>query len=234
MIGVTSKTTGPVWRVFPDSEALATELTQTMLVEARDRIKQHGRFMLVLAGGATPKRVYTKLAQAGADWGRWHIWFGDERCYPRGHAERNDTMAQAALLSRVPIPRDNIHPISSEGCGPEAAARHYAEVLPKDRFDLTLLGLGEDGHTASLFPGNDWGQTEDSAAALPVMNAPKLPAERVSLSAYRLSQSLRVIFIVTGAAKADAVARWKNGEALPASAVHAPKLEVWLDRAAAA
>jgi 6-phosphogluconolactonase len=233
MTGATSERTGPVWRVYPDAEALATQLTQTVLNEARDRIAQHGRFMLVLAGGATPRRVYLKLAQAEADWGRWHIWFGDERCYPLGHSERNDTMAQGALLTRVPIPRDNIHPICSEGFGPEAAARRYAEVLPQGRFDLTLLGLGEDGHTASLFPGNDWGETDESAAVLPVLNAPKPPAERVSLSAHRLSQSFRVIFLVTGASKANAVARWKTGDARPASAIHAPKLEVWLDQAAA-
>jgi len=233
MTGVTNRSADPVWKVFPDSETLATELVQTLLAEARNCIVRRGRFKLVLAGGSTPKLVYEKLAQEKTDWSRWHIWFGDERCYPPGHADRNDSMARAALLHRVSIPRDNIHPVAGEGWGPEAAARRYAEVLPQGRFDLTLLGLGEDGHTASLFPGNDWGEGDDAPAVLPVSNAPKLPAERVSLSAHRLSQSRKVIFIVTGAGKVDAVTRWKNGEAIPASAIHAPELEVWLDKASA-
>ena len=229
MTGETSK----VWRVFPDSETLATQLSQAILAEAQSCIEQRGRFMLVLAGGSTPQLVYTKLAQAKTDWSSWHVWFGDERCYPFGHPERNDTMARDALLHRVPIPQANVHPISSAGWGPEAAARRYAEVLPKNVFDLTLLGLGEDGHTASLFPGNDWGENKQSPGVLPVRNAPKLPVDRVSLSADRLSQSRKVIVIVTGAVKAAAVARWKKGEAIPASAIHAPVMEVWLDQAAA-
>ncbi|MGA7181551.1 MAG: 6-phosphogluconolactonase [Thiobacillaceae bacterium] len=229
MTGATSKT----WRVFPDSETLATELSQAILAEARACIGQRGRFMLVLAGGTTPHLVYSRLAHANTDWSLWHVWFGDERCYRFGHPERNDTMARTALLQRVPIPGRNVHPISGAGWGPEAAARSYAEVLPKGAFDLTLLGLGEDGHTASLFPGNEWGESELSPTVLPVRNAPKLPAERVSLSAFRLSKSRKVIFIVTGAGKADAVARWKNGDAIPASSIHAPQMEVWLDQAAA-
>jgi len=177
--------------------------------------------------------VYAQLAQAPVDWTRWHVFFGDERCYPFGHPERNDSMARSAWLHQVPIPRANVHPISSAGWGPDAAARRYAEVLPKGLFDLTLLGLGEDGHTASLFPGHDWGNEKLAPSVLAVFNAPKPPEHRVSLSARRLSQSRKVIFVVSGAGKADAVARWRRGEAIPASAIHAPELEVWLDRAAA-
>ena len=233
MTGATSSLEGPRWRIFPASETLTSELAQTILTEARNCIERRGRFLLVLAGGTTPASVYAKLAQAAADWHRWHIWFGDERCYPSGHAERNDSMANEALLRRVAIPSEQIHFLADAELGPDVAARRYAATLPDGPFDLTLLGLGEDGHTASLFPGNDWGLSDRSPSVLPVSNAPKPPAFRVSLSARRLSQSRKVIFIVTGAGKANAVMRWKNGEALPASAIHAPVLEAWLDQAAA-
>lgn len=222
----------PVWRVFPDSATLATQLAQTIQVDAQVCIGKRGRFSLVLAGGTTPRQVYAQLVWAPADWKRWHIYFGDERCYPFGHPERNDTMARSAWLHQVPIPQSNVNPISGAGWGPDAAARRYAEVLPKGLFDLTLLGLGEDGHTASLFPGHDWGTDRQAPPVLPVFHAPKPPDHRVSLSARRLSQSRKAIFVVTGAGKANAVARWKQGEAIPASAIHAPELEVWLDQAA--
>ena len=222
----------PVWRVFPDSAALATQLTQTILADARASIVKRGRFALVLAGGTTPRQIYANLAQAPADWNRWHIYFGDERCFPFDHPERNDTMARSVWLDQVPIPQTNVHPVSGAGWGPTAAARRYAEVLPSNLFDLTLLGLGEDGHTASLFPGHDWGTGKQAPPALAVFKAPKPPDRRVTLSARRLSQSRKVIFVVSGAGKAEAVARWKQGEAIPASAIHAPELEVWLDQAA--
>jgi 6-phosphogluconolactonase len=222
----------PLWRVFPDSAALASGLAQAILADAQACIATRGRFALVLAGGTTPRQVYAQLAEAPADWSRWHIYFGDERCFPFGHPERNDSMARSAWLHRVSIPHANVHPISSAGWGPDAAARRYAEVLPKGLFDLTLLGLGEDGHTASLFPGHELGAGKLAPATLAVFDAPKPPDHRVSLSARRLSHSRKVIFVVTGAAKADAVARWKRGEAIPASAIHAPVLEVWLDEAA--
>jgi 6-phosphogluconolactonase len=211
----------PVWRVFPDGDVLAIQVAQTILADAQACIAKRGRFSLVLAGGTTPRQVYVQLAQAPVDWTRWHVYFGDERCYPFGHPERNDSMARSAWLHQVSIPRANVHPISSAGWGPDAAARRYAEVLPKGLFDLTLLGLGEDGHTASLFPGHDWGTEKLAPSVLAVLNAPKPPEHRVSLSARRLSQSR------------NAVARWKRGEAIPASAIHAPVLEVWLDQAAA-
>jgi 6-phosphogluconolactonase len=233
MTGATSNCKELQWRLFPDPEALTTELARAILQQAESSISQRGRFMLVLAGGTTPQLVYRELATAKADWSRWHVWFGDERCYPFGHAERNDSMARQSLLHRIPIPQDNVHPMSSAGWGPDAAARRYAEVLPRGQFDLVLLGLGEDGHTASLFPGHDWGAEQSSEDVLAVRHAPKPPDDRVSLSANRLSRSRFVIYIVTGAGKSEAVARWKRGELIPAAAIHAPVVEVWADRAAA-
>lgn len=220
----------PVWKVFADSVTLADALATYILAEAQNCIAQRGRFLLVLAGGTTPNLVYAKLAQAAADWSHWHIWFGDERCYPPGHPERNDSMAQAIWLQQAVIPPEQIHAIAD--LSPTAAAAQYATTLPKEAFDLTLLGLGEDGHTASLFPHHDWGEGAHSPAVMAVKNAPKPPADRVTLSAQRLSQSNKVIFVVTGANKANALARWKAGHMIPACAIQAAELEAWIDQVA--
>lgn len=221
----------PVWKVFADSTTLADALAVYILAEAQTCIAQRGRFLLVLAGGTTPNLVYAKLAQASADWPHWHIWFGDERSYPSGHPERNDSMAQNIWLQQVAIPPEQIHAIAD--LSPTAAAAQYATTLPQEAFDLTLLGLGEDGHTASLFPDHDWGEDADSPAVLAVKNSPKPPANRISLSVHRLNQSRKVFFVVTGTSKRDAVARWENGQAIPASSIQATELEAWLDQAAA-
>lgn len=178
-------------------------------------LAQGPAFHLVLAGGSTPQRLYEALAREPHDWHRWHIWFSDERCLPPEHPERNHHLATP--FSR--IPPDHIHVIPGE-LGAEAAAHHYADDLSGQvAFDLVLLGLGEDGHTASLFPGQAWGEQADAQDALPVHGAPKPPPDRVSLSARRLSRARQVLFLVTGAGKREAVARWRAGDAIPASAI---------------
>jgi 6-phosphogluconolactonase len=127
-------------------------------------------------------------------------------------------MAADAWLNRVPIPQDQIHAIPAE-FGARAAALAYAETLRGvGDFDLVLLGLGEDGHTASLFPGRDWGVAASAPDALAVFDAPK-PPQRVSLSAARLSRTREVLFLVEGEAKREAVARWRASERLPAGAI---------------
>jgi 6-phosphogluconolactonase len=128
-------------------------------------------------------------------------------------------MAAQAWLEHVSIPASQIHIIPAE-LGAEAAARAYAMTLHKiDLFDLVILGLGEDGHTASLFPGHDWGEKSDSPATLAIHNAPKPPPARVSLSAHRLNQTRKLMFVVTGAAKRQAVNDWRNGKKIPATTI---------------
>ena len=188
-------------------------------------------FHICLAGGTTPERLYRALAGEPHTWLRWHVWYGDERCLPPDHPERNSVMAEAAWLKRVAIPGANCHPIPAElgaWAGAEAYARTLAGTGP---FDLVLLGLGEDGHTASLFPGHDWG--EEGPDVLPVSDAPKPPPERVSLSARRLAQAGRVLFLARGAGKRAAVAAWRNGEAIPAAAIRPEGgVDVLLDQSA--
>lgn len=194
---------------------------------------ERGGFDIVLAGGGTPARLYQALAEQPLDWPLWQVWYGDERCRPPGHPERNSSQAEAAWLQRVAIPGANIHPIPAE-LGARAGAEAYARQLAAaGRFDLVLLGLGEDGHTASLFGGHDWGDDADAAVALPVFGAPKPPPERVSLSARRLSDARRVLFLVTGAGKRAAVEAWRQGVTIPASAIRPPGgVDVLLDQSA--
>lgn len=186
---------------------------------AEQSIADSGTFRLVLAGGNTPRALYEQLCALKTNWAAWHIYFGDERCLPATDPERNSTMARDAWLDHVPVPHNQVNEIPSE-MGAKAAASAYSATLQQvGEFDLVLLGLGEDGHTASLFPGNDWGQEAGSPAVLPIFDAPKAPAERVSLSAWRLSQARQVMFLVTGESKHEAVMNWRAGANIPARAI---------------
>lgn len=220
------------WRVFADTSELKLAAFNAVLASANAAIAARGRFTVVLAGGSTPHGIYRMLRDASTDWSKWHVYFGDERCLPPEHAERNSLMAEDSLLQHVPIPRDHIHHMPAE-LGPDAAAQAYAATVAEvGEFDLVLLGMGEDAHTASLFPGHAW-ESDDFAAAIPVRNAPKPPADRVSLSASRLSQAKQVIFFVTGAGKREAVALWRSGSEMPVAAIRPMAgVEVYMDAAA--
>jgi 6-phosphogluconolactonase len=207
------------WMEVGDAEALRQTACRRILDAATHAIKLRGRFLIVLAGGETPRGVYRLLRVADTEWSHWHVYFGDERCLPAVDPQRNSRMTFDDWLDHAPIPEKQKHPIAAER-GAAAAARDYAEVLHGvGDFDLVLLGLGEDGHTASLFPGHEWGVTANAADVLAVFDAPKPPPERVSLSAARLSRAREVIFLVAGESKRGALQRWRAGESLPASAV---------------
>jgi 6-phosphogluconolactonase len=209
----------PRWIGVDGAAALRDAASEWILETAARAIEDRGRFLVSLAGGTTPRDVYAKLRGARADWVRWHVYFGDERCLPRDDAERNSRMAADAWLDHVAIPRAQIHVIAAE-LVPASAARAYAETLRGlGEFDLVLLGLGEDGHTASLFPGHDWGDAPGAPDVLAVTGAPKPPRERVSLSAARLSRARQVLFMVAGESKRDALARWRAGADIPARAI---------------
>jgi 6-phosphogluconolactonase len=207
------------WRTLPDRPALDREAASYILAAGARAIAGRGRFHLVLAGGDTPRGAYRRLRESTADWHAWHIYFGDERCLPADDPARNSRMAAQAWLDHVSIPPSHRHAIPAE-CGAVAAARAYAGTLGAvGEFDLVLLGLGEDGHTASLFPGHDWGSAPGSPDALAVLDAPKPPPERVTLSAARLSRARQVLFLVSAEAKRHAIAAWRAGRNIPARAI---------------
>lgn len=218
------------WHVFRDADAVAREAAERILKAARYAIGARGRFRLVLAGGRTPVQVYRLLVNAGTDWSRWHIYYGDERCLPVDDAERNSAMAASAWLDHVTIPAPHIHPIHAEKGAEEAALEYTSVVRQALPFDLVLLGMGEDGHTASLFPGQHHSESQLVHA---VHNAPKPPPERVSLSRAALCNAQDVLILVTGAGKREAVSRWKAGHRLPVAEIAGRHgADILMDRAA--
>jgi 6-phosphogluconolactonase len=224
-----AKAPGP-FEVLDTPQAVASETARVILAAAIRAISLRGRFQLVLAGGRTPLAAYNLLVGEPADWDRWHIFLGDERCLPADDTERNSVAAAHAFLDRVPIPRDNLHWIAAERGAAEAALDYEATVRERAPFDLVLLGMGEDGHTASLFPGLE---IPSDRLVAPVYNAPKPPSERVSLTPRALADCRELLILVTGAEKGAALAAWRAGADLPVSEVASGRAaRVLVDRAA--
>jgi len=219
----------PTWQLFKDADLLAEQATQDILSAAALAIKNKGEFHIVLAGGTTPKQVYKLLSQAQSDWQHWHIYLGDERCLAIDDAERNSVMADQCLLQDVSIPQQQTHFMPSE-LGPEKAAAAYQEIVSGVEFDMVLLGIGEDGHTASLFPGHIHDQEQ---LVHPVFNAPKPPPERVSLSSACLSNNANLLIFITGHSKHDRVLDWISGVSMPVTTIKSKnKAAVYCDYAA--
>jgi len=186
-----------------------------------------GARSLVLTGGTTPRLLYGMLAGMPVEWGRVSLLFGDERCVPPTHPESNYRMAKETLLNRIDA--GAVLRIPGELGAEEAAELYDAAVGRMQPLDLVLLGIGEDGHCASLFPGHP--ALDATGWAVPVHDAPKPPPDRVSLTLGCLRNARRVIFLVTGSGKADAFRRAQKGE-VPAGMI--PGAEWIVDREAAA
>jgi 6-phosphogluconolactonase len=231
-------------RVFEDAEALARNVAGWLcaLALASDR-----KFAICCSGGSTPKRLYEVLAEpaiaARFPWSRVHWFWGDERFVPQDHPDSNYRMVFDALLSRVAVPDGSIHAIPTAGLSPEQAAAAYEKTLmvfygadtlvpTRPLFDVTLLGIGEDGHTASLFPGHP-ALAEDHHWALAVIGAKS--EARITLTYPVLDSSRDAAFLVTGESKRGAVARARSGDrTIPAARVRpVGRLHWFTDRAAA-
>lgn len=224
----------------PDAAAqlAARELARTI----RDSLQRRGRAHVALAGGSTPRAAYELLAGLLPDWSAVELWYGDERCVGPEDPESNHLMVSEALLERIAGNPPRVHRIRGE-LGAEEAARLYAEQLrarvPADgavpALDVALLGIGEDGHTASLFPGHPEVSDESGALCLPVHDAPKPPPDRVTLSMAVLRAARHSMLLVAGAAKADALAAALAGPEprVPASLLSSEHLHVIADAAAA-
>jgi 6-phosphogluconolactonase len=228
-------------RTFPTPEELADATADWLcqLVLASEQ-----PFAVCLSGGSTPRKLYETLAARGTrfPWPRSHWFWGDERFVPYDHRDSNFRMAQEALLSRVPIPRDNIHPIPTQGLSPRAAAAAYEATLKqfygcdtlagaRPLFDVTLLGIGEDGHTASLFPEQQ-SLHERTRWVLDVRSPKGDP--RITLTYTPLQSSRDVVFLATGSSKQRVIARARAGDqALPAARIRPVGRLHWvLDQAA--
>lgn len=228
-------------RIFKDMEPLSRAAADLFAERAAASIAERGRFLVALNGGSTPDRLFQLLPadyRKKVDWSHVHVFWGDERCVPPGDAGSSYGQARDAFLSHVPIPESNIHRVRGE-LEPAEASRDYALTLsgfaspPLEfpRFDLVYLGMGEDGHTASLFPGSPVDVTE---ATLPVTaQYQDRPANRVTLTPLVFNQARTVAFMVTGEKKAVTLAEVLgdryNPERLPAQRI-SPKAGdlIWL------
>lgn len=237
----------PDLRVFPDLGRASRALADHLAERARAAVAARGRFRWVVSGGATPRPLYGWIARRyrrGWPWSRTEVYFGDERCVPPDDPASNGAMLHAALLDRVPIPPGQIHRIPAELRPTSRAAAYYAReirasaIRPEDRtrFDVVLLGIGPDGHTASLFPGDAATRARRRGVAA-VARAPRPPrVPRVTLTLPAIASSREVCFLVAGADKAAALAEILGGRSrLPAARVRSRGPVRWfVDRAAAA
>ena len=243
----------PIIRVFPDADSVSRAAAEEFVRRASDAVAARGRFTVALSGGSTPKRLYELLAEPAlrsqADWGRVEWFWGDERCVPPDDGDSNYHMAREAMLSRLPIPPGHVHRMEAERPDRDAAARDYQAVIartfghdadgPPPAFDLILLGIGPDGHTASLFPHNA-ALDETARWVVAVRDVPKPPPDRLTLTYPVLNAAYEVLFLVAGADKAGVLAEVLEGPAdpkrLPSQGVRPDngRLVWFVDRAAAA
>lgn len=196
-------------RVCNDLEALSLAAAELFATEARHAVTARGRFTVALAGGSTPRRTYEILANESfrdlVPWQNTHIFWGDERCVPDGDIRNNAQMARQALLNHVPIPQNHVHPMACNR-SPQEAAVEYEALLrgffatDRPQFDLVLLGLGENGHTASLFPGTS--VLDEQQHWVASVYVTEEGVHRLTLTAAAINQAALVVFLVSGASKA--------------------------------
>lgn len=220
------------WSVFESANEVADYAVYQILETARQSIKLNGSFHLVTAGGTTPLQVYRKLLtlnqDSSIDWSNWHIYMGDERCLPVNDPERNSLALQQAWLNESSIPTENQYFMAAE-LGANEAANQYEKLVKGRFFDCVLLGMGEDGHTASLFPGHEHLEEQDLLVQTEY-HSPKPPAERVTLSSACLSHSQCVIKLITGSSKQQAMRLWLDGENLPIKEITGDKTFVLISK----
>jgi 6-phosphogluconolactonase len=237
-------------QVYPDAATLTQAAAEHFVARAAEAVTARDRFTVALSGGSTPRSTYTLLASdefaPRIDWPRVHAFWGDERCVPPDHPDSNYRMAREALLLHVPIPAGNVHRIHGE-LDPEQTAKEYERALlsvfggspggSPPRFDLVLLGMGSDGHTASLFPGT--AAIHEGERWVAAHHVPKLSAWRVTLTPAVINAAVQVTFLVAGAGKAERLREVLNGphqpDVLPAQIVNPTGGQaLWLADAAAA
>jgi 6-phosphogluconolactonase len=233
-------------RVLPDPAALADVAARQIVERAQAAIDARGAFSIALSGGSTPRDLHRRLASpplAGqVDWSHVHVFFGDERCVPPDDAESNYRMADDTLLSRVPIPPTQVHRMQGEVPPREAAAAYEAQLRTffgndPPRLDVILLGMGDNGHTASLFPGLS--AVHENRRWVVAEDVPEVGMWRITLTPVVLNLGREVVFLVAGGAKASMLKQVLEGpydpESRPAQIVRpTPGEVIWLVDAAAA
>jgi 6-phosphogluconolactonase len=233
-------------RVLPDPQALADAAARHVVESAHAAIRERGRFSVALSGGSTPRDLHLRLSNPPlvdqVEWARMHVFFGDERCVPPDDERSNFRMAKETLLSKVPIPPEQVHRLRGE-LPPEEAAADYERQLGEffgnepPRLDLILLGMGDNGHTASLFPGLS--AVREQQRWVVAENVAEVGMWRITLTPVVLNLAREDVFLVAGAAKAKMLRQVLEGpyapDRLPAQVVRPAMGEViWMVDAAAA
>jgi 6-phosphogluconolactonase len=234
-------------RVFADVNELSLRAAEAAVRTINESVRNNGSFSIALSGGNTPRTFYRMLSSQFRDqipWTKVHVFWGDERYVPLEDARSNYRMARETLLDAVPCPAGNVHPMPTELPDPDVAAREYEKTLrsyfSKDwpHLDLALLGLGEEGHTASLFPGSP--ALNETKRWVVAVKAPAEPSRRLTLTLPALTQAANIYFLVAGSNKAQALHHVLTGpsdpKGYPASGVRLAHGTViwWVDREAAA
>ena len=215
------------WTVFENIDKLSERLANDILGIAKTSIKSSNRFKIVLAGGNSILNTYKILSNSESDWSKWHVYLGDECHLPVGDKDRNDYLINQTWLKDSSIPKNNINFIHAE-LGVDNGALHYEKILSNiSDFDLVLLSMGDDGHSASLFPDHLY---DDSKSVVAECNSPKYPKERISMSYSRLNQSKNVFKVVSGTSKKNAIDKWINGDLLPINKINGNLDRVFLCR----
>jgi len=210
--------------IYDDKHALSEHATEYIMRIANESIDLHGHFTIALTGGTTPGEVYSLLGsesfQSRIDWQFVHIFWGDERCVPHNSPESNFYLAQEVLLDKIAIPKSQIHPMPADQLDREAASQAYSIEMQNTfdtngipSFDLIHLGMGPEGHTASLFP-HQASLHEKHRLVMPV-SVPKPPPDRLTFTPPLLNAARNVLFLVTGSEKADALHAVLEGEYQP-------------------
>ena len=224
----------PIVNRFTNAEQVATAVGEELFRFVRETLLKQDRVDIALTGGTVG---IASLAAASnhpfeeLDLSRLHIWWGDERFVEKDSEERNDKQAERVWLRKLSIPRENVHsfPFKSKGYSLEAATQQFAKNAESSfqGFDLMLMGMGPDGHVASLFPGQE--QLSVTGLAIGVSNSPKPPKERISFSYESINLAKQIWFTVAGADKAEAVLQVFNNEepTLPAAKIHGKEKTVW-------
>lgn len=224
--------------IFDSANDLALAVSRQLAARVQSVAAAGRTPRVVLTGGTIATKIYGRLSGENADWRAVEYWWGDERFVPEGHEDRNDRQAREGFLDRLGVPDDHVHAMPAHGCelSMAEAADAYATTLPQDPFDVVLLGVGPDAHIASLFPGHPQVH-ETERLAVEVFDSPKLPPERISLTYPALNHTRATWFVVSGADKAEAVAKALTGTSIdeaPAAGARGTEETVWfLDTAAA-
>ena len=212
--------------VCRDAQELNQRAAERFVRLAAEAVSATGRFAVALSGGSTPQALYSRLAsdqfQPLVAWSKVHLFWGDERCVPPDHPDSNYGMARVALLAQAPIPKENVYPIATEKGNAQSVAAEYEKTLrtffglsegQQPRFDLILLGLGEDGHTASLFPGT--AALKETGRVVAANYVQKLATHRITLTVPAINHAANIVFLISGQSKALVLKKVLEGQHQP-------------------